>query len=141
MALATIELLAGRSIDDKRGILDGVRRALVGALQVPEDDPTVKLVEHASEDVIIPPRHSEQYAIVEVTMFKGRTERTKRRLYKYLVAELGAFDIPASDVQVVISNPRGNPRTRAARRTDARQCAAYPTSTAPARSRGDGPHR
>lgn len=105
MALATIELLAGRSIYDKRGILEGVRRALVGALQVPEDDPAVRLVEHSPENVIIPPRHSEQYTIVEVTMFQGRTARTKRRLYKYLVAELGAFDIPASDVQIVIHEP------------------------------------
>ncbi|GAA5124168.1 tautomerase family protein [Haloechinothrix salitolerans] len=105
MALATIELLTGRGIYDKRGILEAVRRALVGALQVSEDVPTVRLVEHSPENVIIPPQHSERYVIVEVTMFKGRTDRTKRRLYKYLVAELGAFDIPASDVRIVIHEP------------------------------------
>lgn len=105
MALATVELLAGRSIDDKRGILEGVRRALVGALQIPEDDPTVRLVEYPAENVIAPQHHSEQYTIVEVTMIKGRTERAKRRLYKYLVAELGAFGIPASDVRIVLHEP------------------------------------
>lgn len=80
MALASIEVLAGYAADDKHRLLQGVRSALVTALQVPTDDPTVRLVEHTPDSVIIPKRHSGRYTIVVVTMFAGRTLTTKRHL-------------------------------------------------------------
>lgn len=64
VALAIVEILAGRVTEERRRILDGVRQALVTALQVPADDPTIRLIEHSPENMIVPPRHSDRYAIV-----------------------------------------------------------------------------
>lgn len=106
MALATVEVLAGRAPEERRLILDGVRRALVTALKVPADDPTIRLIEHLPENLIVPPRHSDRYTIISITMFEGRTEATKRRLYAQIVHELGAAAaIPADDVQIVVYEP------------------------------------
>jgi phenylpyruvate tautomerase PptA (4-oxalocrotonate tautomerase family) len=105
MAMALIEVLAGHSDAHKRDLLEGVRRALCDSLQVPDDDPTIRLIEHAPESIIIPPRHSNRYTITTITMFHGRTLDTKRRLYQQLVAELAQLGVPAEDVQVVLHEP------------------------------------
>jgi phenylpyruvate tautomerase PptA (4-oxalocrotonate tautomerase family) len=105
MAMALIEVLAGHSDAHKRDLLEGVRRALCDSLQVPDDDPTIRLNEHAPESIIIPPRHSNRYTITTITMFHGRTLDTKRRFYQQLVAELAQLGVPAEDVQVVLHEP------------------------------------
>ena len=40
--------------------------------------------------------------MVEITLFPGRSLEIKRRLYAALVEELGAFGVPASDIQTVL---------------------------------------
>jgi hypothetical protein len=47
---------------DQQHLLTGVRDALLSALRVPDDDPTVR-VEYPPEQMIIPPQHSTRYAI------------------------------------------------------------------------------
>jgi phenylpyruvate tautomerase PptA (4-oxalocrotonate tautomerase family) len=49
VALARIEMLEGRSAEEKRRLVDAVRAALSDALRSPEDDPAVRLDEYPSE--------------------------------------------------------------------------------------------
>jgi phenylpyruvate tautomerase PptA (4-oxalocrotonate tautomerase family) len=104
MALARIELLEGRTPEEKHGIVETVRAALSGALQAPSDDPSVRLAEYPPEQFSLPypNRHSDRYTLVEITMFVGRSMDTKRRLYDTIVRALGNFDVPAHDVVVVL---------------------------------------
>jgi phenylpyruvate tautomerase PptA (4-oxalocrotonate tautomerase family) len=102
MAHAVIEVLVGRSPSEKRLLLARVHEAMVTALHVPADDPTVRLLEYPAEHMIIPGRHSQRYTIVVITMFAGRTMTTKRCLYQQLVAGLAEVDVPAADVQVIV---------------------------------------
>jgi len=52
-----------------------------------------------------PDRHSDRYALVEVTMFAGRSMDAKRRLYDAIVQRLMALDVPANDVLIVLHEP------------------------------------
>jgi phenylpyruvate tautomerase PptA (4-oxalocrotonate tautomerase family) len=105
MAHAAIEVLTGWSAADKRRLLEAVRKALCVSLQVPDDDPAVQITEHEPHSMIVPPRHSNRYTMVVVTMFKGRTEATKRKLYASLADELGQVGVPSGDVQVIVHEP------------------------------------
>lgn len=105
MAMAMVEVLTGHADTYKRGLLEGVRRALCESLRVPDDDPSIRLIEHQPENVIIPPRYSDRYTMVTITMFYGRSLDTKRRLYQNLVSELGRLGVPGDDVQVVLHAP------------------------------------
>lgn len=107
MALARIEILRGRSPQEKDGILSAVRAALSEALQAPADDPVVRLAEYPREEFLVPypERHSDRYTLVEITMFAGRSMRTKRRLYAAIVDRLGRLDVPANDVLIVLHEP------------------------------------
>jgi phenylpyruvate tautomerase PptA (4-oxalocrotonate tautomerase family) len=107
MALARIEILEGRPREEKSGMVEAVRAALAGALRAPAEDPLVRLSEYPREQFSLPypDRHSDRYTLVEVTMFKGRSLDTKRRLYDAIVSGLGAFDVPAEDVLIVLHEP------------------------------------
>lgn len=54
MALARIEILEGRTFDEKRRMVDAVRRGLAEALQAPADDPVVRLVEYPPSLFTVP---------------------------------------------------------------------------------------
>jgi phenylpyruvate tautomerase PptA (4-oxalocrotonate tautomerase family) len=107
VALARIEILEGRTPQEKRGMVDAVRAALSEALRAPADDPAVRLTEYPRERFSLPSpdRHSDHYTLVEVTMFQGRSMDTKRRLYAEIVRGLGFFDVPANDVVIVLHEP------------------------------------
>jgi phenylpyruvate tautomerase PptA (4-oxalocrotonate tautomerase family) len=107
MALARIEILEGRSPEEKRAMVDAVRRALSEALRAPEEDPTIRLTEypHGQFSLPYPDSHSERYTLVEVTMFKGRSLDTKRRLYGAIVGALASCGVPANDVLIVLHEP------------------------------------
>lgn len=99
VALARIEILEGRSADEKRRLLDAVGGALSTALKAPPEDPSVRLIEYP------PSRFSSPYAIVEVTMFAGRSMDTKRHLYRALVDSLAALGVPPDDILIVLHEP------------------------------------
>jgi phenylpyruvate tautomerase PptA (4-oxalocrotonate tautomerase family) len=107
MALALIEILQGRSVEDRAAMVHAVRGALSETLQAPAEDPSVRLVQYPREHFALPypDRHSDRYAIVTVTMFAGRSMETKRRLYGAIVAGLGTCGIPPDDVLIVVHEP------------------------------------
>ena len=105
VALARIDVLQGLPPEERRGVIDAVHAALVEALEVPADDPTVRLVEHRPENVRMPPDRSDRYTVVEVTMFAGRSTHAKRRLYRAVVRNLDACGVPSDDVLVVLHEP------------------------------------
>jgi phenylpyruvate tautomerase PptA (4-oxalocrotonate tautomerase family) len=107
MALARIEILEGRSPQERAALVNAVRAALSEGLQTPEDDPAVRLSEYPPEQFSLPypDRCSDRFTLVEVTMFAGRSMEAKRRLYDAIVRRLVALDVPASDVLVVLHEP------------------------------------
>jgi phenylpyruvate tautomerase PptA (4-oxalocrotonate tautomerase family) len=107
MALARIELLEGRTREEKRALVEAVRAALSEALKTPHEDPVVRLAEYPREQFSLPypDRHSDRYALVEVTMFAGRAMDAKRRLYDAIVRRLTALNVPANDVLIVLHEP------------------------------------
>ncbi len=112
MALVRIEVVRGRSPEEKRALLDAVHEALIAALKVPRGDPTLRIVEHdrACFDLpTAPHRVSDRYTLVEITMFSGRSIEAKRRLYAKIVRRLGEIGVPATDVTIVVlESPREN---------------------------------
>jgi len=107
VALARIEILEGRSPEEKRGIIDAMGRALSEALHAPRDDPSVRLIEYPASQFSLPfpDQHSDRYALIEITMFAGRSMETKRRLYQAIVAALEPFGVPPNDTMIVLHEP------------------------------------
>jgi phenylpyruvate tautomerase PptA (4-oxalocrotonate tautomerase family) len=75
------------------------------ALRIPEDDRMQCIVEYAREDFELPPGSGDDFVLVEVTMFAGRSRQAKRRLCQALVRNFGELGIAPTDVFVVLHEP------------------------------------
>lgn len=105
MPLVRIEVLKGRPPAEKKRLLDAVHDALVEAFGIPEDDRTQRLIEHDPENFEIETAHSEEYTLVEITAFPGRSLEAKRALYAAIVRNLEATGVPKDDILIVIHEP------------------------------------
>jgi len=96
-------------LDKRRAIIDAVHQALVDGLLIPQADRTLRLQEFEPEDFTVARGKSENFTLIEIDIFAGRSLNAKRRLYKCVVENLAALGIRAKDVKVVLREiPREN---------------------------------
>jgi phenylpyruvate tautomerase PptA (4-oxalocrotonate tautomerase family) len=87
---------------ERRAVMEAVAEALVAELKVPVGDPTVIGVSRRAEDMVLPAKVAGRYTIVTITIFAGRTTKTKRLLYRRVVERLGGCGVPPGDVLIVL---------------------------------------
>ena len=90
----------------RRAIADSAHKALVAALGVPQGD-RFQIIDDRPESAMIFDRDyldgdRRNVVCIEITLSRGRTEETKRRLYKTLVAELAEVGVRPDDVFVML---------------------------------------
>jgi phenylpyruvate tautomerase PptA (4-oxalocrotonate tautomerase family) len=100
-----IEILEGRSVDERRQLLQAVHDALVEAFEIPDDDRTQRIVEYDPINFEIPPGKSDRYTLIEITAFPGRSRTAKAALYEAIVQRLGDLGVDATDVSIVVHEP------------------------------------
>lgn len=109
MPLVRIETRRNREPVEKLAICDAVHAAMIDALKIPESDRQIRYVEHTPEDFQVPPGKTENYTLVEITMFKGRSMDAKKNLYQGIVQNLGSLGIAPEDIlTVLIESPAEN---------------------------------
>ncbi len=105
MPLVRVEISAGKSAAYKKAMLDGIHNALVEAIKIPDSDRRQRLYE-LDEQHFERSGRSDQYMIIEITMFKGRSFEAKKALYAAIVRNLEADPgIPGGEVSIVIHEP------------------------------------
>jgi phenylpyruvate tautomerase PptA (4-oxalocrotonate tautomerase family) len=106
MPLVKIEIRKGKSAEYKKALMDGVHRALVDSFKIPEDDRNQRLYELDAENFEIAGGHTDDFIIIELTVFKGRSLEAKRNLYKAIADNLEKdLGISRTDVLTVINEP------------------------------------
>ncbi len=83
MPLVRISLRAGKSDEYRRSIADGIHRAMVEKLAVPEQDRFQVITEHGSDALIYDPAYlgiqrSDDIVLVQITLSAGRKPTQKR---------------------------------------------------------------
>ena len=102
MPLVRIEVRRSREPEEKRAVCDAVHAAMKEVLLIPEHDRHIRYIEHAPEDFQVPPGKTEDYTLVEITLFQGRSMDAKRNLYQAVVRNLGSLGIAPEDVFIVL---------------------------------------
>jgi len=105
MPLARIEVRKNRPEEQVTAIMEAVYQAQREALKVPEGDRQIRYIEHKPERFAVPPGKTENYTLVEIVLFPGRTLDAKRNLYKSIVRRFGELGISPSDVFIVLHEP------------------------------------
>ncbi len=106
MPIVRIEMLRGKSPEYRKTILNVVHQALVDCFKIPHYDRNQRIIEIDKENFEHPENRSEDYLLIEITAFKGRSNEAKKNLYQsivdHLVQELG---IARTDIIIVIHEP------------------------------------
>lgn len=106
MPLVKISLLKGKRPDYKRALLDGIHSALVDAFLIPDYDRHQQVYELDENNFEIPPTKSNQFVIVEIIAFQGRSFDAKKKLYTAIIRNLGRSPgITGDDILIIIHEP------------------------------------
>ena len=103
MPIARIEVRKTWPPEQVQAIIEAVYQAQREALQLPEHDRQIRYIEHRPEHFHVPPDKGENYTLVEITLFAGRSLQAKRALYQAIVKRFEALGIAASDVIIVLN--------------------------------------
>ncbi|MEW6531042.1 MAG: tautomerase family protein [Thermodesulfobacteriota bacterium] len=105
MPLARIELIKGWSRAEKNSIIEAVDAAMVEALKIPKHNRVIRLFEHDREDFQTRPEVSDKCALVEITLFPGRSLDAKKKLYQLIVGKLEVVGVPRLESRVILYEP------------------------------------
>ncbi len=102
MPLAMIEVRKSWSPEQIQAIIEAVYLAQREALKIPEHDRHIRFIEHKPEHFQAPPGKSDNFTLVEITLFAGRSVEAKRSLYQAIVRNLGTVGIAPTDIFIVL---------------------------------------
>jgi 4-oxalocrotonate tautomerase family enzyme len=110
--MAQIKMFARReTIRQHRAALsEAIHRAVMQALAYPPEKRFHRFIGLEPEDFLHPDDRSENYLIVEISMFEGRSAEAKKALIRGIFANVTeTTGIAAQDVEITIfETPRGN---------------------------------
>lgn len=109
MPIARIEVRKSWPAEKQQFLIQALHAAMLEALKIPERDKQIRFVEHRPEHFAVPPEATENYTLVELSMFPGRSLEAKRNLYQGIVKRFGEIGIEPNDIFIVLNEvPREN---------------------------------
>ena len=106
MPIVKIEVCRSRPTQEITAMIDAVYQAQLIAFKLPEDDKQIRYLEYRPECFPIPPGKTENYTIIEFSIFPGRSLAAKRVLYEGIATRFGALGIQPSDIIIVLHEPQ-----------------------------------
>ena len=106
MPLVKIEMLKGKSSEYKKDVLESVHAGLVEALGIEDWDRFQRIIEYDKADFEFPDFKSDNFMIIELTIFSGRTAGQKQGAITAIKDKLSSnLKIDPKDVFIVINDP------------------------------------
>jgi phenylpyruvate tautomerase PptA (4-oxalocrotonate tautomerase family) len=106
MPLVKVSLREGKSPDYKRAVLDGIHVALVEAFVIPDHDRHQQIYELDKDNFEIPLTKSNNFVVVEIIAFQGRSFEAKKKLYSAIIRNLSnSPGITGDDILIILHEP------------------------------------
>ena len=106
MPLVKINLIKGKSPEYKKTVFDCVHQGLMESLGISDWDRFQRIIEFDRTDFEAPAEKSDNFMIIELTIFPGRTKEQKKAAIEIITAKLVAsLSIAPEDVFIIISEP------------------------------------
>lgn len=106
MPMVKIEILEGKTLEYKKSVLKGVQNAIKDAVAVDELNIVQRIYEISEGSYVKPANRSNNMTIIEITLYPGRPESTKKNLFDEIVKNLGETPgIEAEDIITVLLEP------------------------------------
>ena len=106
MPLVRIEMIKGKSPEYKRAVLGQVHNSLCMTLGIEDWERFQRIIEIDRDDIETSPGKSDNFTIIELTLFPGRTKKQKRAAIAEITAALSRSPgIAPEDIFIVIHEP------------------------------------
>ena len=106
MPLVRIEMIKGKSPAYKKTLLDCVHKGLMDSIDIPDWDRFQRIIEIDKDCFDKPSDKTDDFMIIEITMFQGRTKEQKKALIEKITGYLAdELSIAPTDVFIVIHEP------------------------------------
>ena len=106
MPLVRVDMIKGKSPEYKKTVLDCIHIGLMESIGIEDWDRFQRIVEIPRDDFETAPGKTDDFMIIELTLFPGRTKEQKRDAIKSITSRLGnSLGIAPTDVFIVINEP------------------------------------
>lgn len=106
MPVVNINMLRGQTPEYKKNVLDAVHSALIDSIGIEDWDRFQRITEFEPEDFDKPSFKSDNFMVIEISLFPGRTKEQKGALIEAIAERLNkSLSIDPSDVFVLINEP------------------------------------
>ena len=106
MPIVNVAMLKGRSPEYKKTVLDCIHQGLVDAIGIEDWDRFQRITEYDREDFEIPSFKTDDFMIIEMKFFPGRTKEQKGKAIEMITDNLkNRLSIDPGDVFVIINEP------------------------------------
>ncbi len=106
MPLVKIEMMKGKSAEQKKSIFDTVHNALIDSLGIADWDRFQRITEYDKDSFEIPEGKTDDFMIIELTIFPGRSKEQKKAVIEAIASALNAkLGIALTDIFIVINDP------------------------------------
>ena len=101
-----IEMIRGKSRDFNQTLLDLIHEGLVESIGIADWDRFQRIIEIDREDFETSPEKTDDFMIIEITMFPGRTKEQKKALIETITGKISVkLSIKPTDIFIVINEP------------------------------------
>ena len=106
MPLVRVEIIKGKSAEYKKTLLDCIHDGLMESIGIADWDRFQRIIEIDRGDFETPSEKTDQFTIIEITMFPERTKEQKKALIETVTKKLGKrLKIRPTDVFIVLREP------------------------------------
>ena len=110
--MAQVKIFGLRSSleQNKTKISDAIHEAVMSALKYPPEKKFHRFFPMEADDFLYPSDRSENYTIIEISMFEGRSIEAKKNLTKQIFENIGSLvSISNEDIEITIfETPKEN---------------------------------
>ena len=106
MPLVRVDMIKGKDKAYKKTLLECIHEGLIESIGIEDCDRFQRIVEIDREDFDTAPGKTDNFMIIEITMFPGRTKEQKKALIETITGKLvERLSVAATDVFIVINEP------------------------------------
>ena len=106
MPLVSVNMIKGKSSEYKKTVLDCIHAGLMESINIEDWDRFQRIVEIPKDDFETAPGKTDNFMIIELTLFPGRTKEQKGNAIKAITSRLeNSLGIAPTDIFIVINEP------------------------------------
>lgn len=106
MPLVRIDMIRGKSPEYKKAVFEAVHTGLIEALEIEDWDRFQRIVEIDKEDFEVPEGNTENFMIIELTIYPGRNKEQKKQAIEAITKNIiDKTGIDGSDVFIIFLDP------------------------------------